>query len=93
MHIYKNRPIEWGWRTWGDEKYNEPVNPDYSIGLWNFDAWTTKEQASSAAKGMTITIPLTAGDYLIFVPIDEREAYNYPGLNRGAVIIQISWTQ
>jgi hypothetical protein len=69
------------------------VNPDYSVGSWNFDAWTTQEQAISAGKGSAITVSLQAGDYLIFVPVDERTAYNYPAPNRGKVSIEVSWTQ
>jgi hypothetical protein len=89
IHIYKNRPIEWGWRAWGDKRFNEPVNPDYPMG--SFQDWPSEQQAASTARSISsLEIPIAAGDQLIFVYVDERGAY--PG-NRGSASIVISWRQ
>jgi len=85
VYIYKNRSISWGPRL----EITEPINPDFSVGLWESPSLDSREEAEAAAKGMYVEIDLQAGEYLIFVPIDDQTGYNSFGANRGEVTIQV----
>lgn len=84
LYIYKNREASWGTRETG---LTGPVNPDYSIGSGTI--LPSKEQAEDLARGKFISIDLSAGNYLLFVPIDEKTAYNFPSNNRGEVLLSV----
>lgn len=79
MHIYKNRPVEWGSRL----DLIEPVNPDHFVGEWEKPS---KNEAESGAVGMNFPVDLQSGDYLIFMPVDEQASYSD---NRGEVVLSI----
>lgn len=81
LYVYKTRDVEWDIRESGLEG---PVNPDYEIG--DGEPQLKREDAERSARGMRITVELQGGDYLTFVPLDER-AFYYD--NRGDVILSI----
>jgi hypothetical protein len=89
IHIYKNRPIQWGWRIWQDKRFYEPINPDISIG--SFQDYLSAEQAANGAKRSSpVEVSLNAESWLAFVYIDEQGAY---ADNRGSATLQVSWNQ
>jgi hypothetical protein len=89
IHIYKNRPIQLGWRIWQDKRFYEPINPDISLG--SFQDWPSEEQARTAVKKSSpAKVALDTGSYLIFVYVDEQSAY---ADNRGSATLQVSWNQ
>lgn len=83
LQIYKNRSAEW---VQTPDGLLTPQNQDYDIGVWEHVA--TQVEAEANGMGKSKEIDCKAGDYLLFVPIDEKGvAYND---NRGEVVLQIS---
>lgn len=89
IHIYQNRPIEWGYRPGVDVE--EPVNPEDFIGWWEDNQVSSVAAAAELAqklKPQSRVFELQAGDRILFVPIDENNAYTY-ATNRGEVTIDV----
>jgi hypothetical protein len=85
IHIYKNSDIHWGKTSYG---FIQPIEQDFAIGRFESSANTTQEDAEVSVKGQSIEIYLQAGDFLIFVPIDEKDSY---AENRGEIILEVSF--
>ncbi len=81
LNVYLNRAVEWGTTDFGLEG---PINQDYFIGPGEY--LPSVEEVEAHAEGYYITLDLNAGDYLILIPIDEREQFSD---NRGQVDIGI----
>lgn len=92
ISVYKNRPIEWIQRPHGPEDdksfiYKEPSNPDGFIG--NYDVTTQSKAISIAQAASNLQFDLRAGEYLIFVAMDDQGWYNNPAPNVGEVIFEV----
>ncbi|MEM4203972.1 MAG: hypothetical protein QXS54_07885 [Candidatus Methanomethylicaceae archaeon] len=92
--VYRNRPIEWAQRPYNPEDdksiiYKEPSNPDGFIG--QYDVTTQSEAISVAKSASSLQFDLQAGEYLIFIALDDQGWYNNPAPNIGEVIFEISF--
>lgn len=85
LFIYKNHAISWGNRESG---LVGPIGPDLTLGMG--DPIPDRIEAEDVGKGMSVSMHLLANDKLIFVPIDEKGAYDSPENNRGEVRLRIS---
>ena len=78
--VFLNRPPEWN----GIAISN---HPDYSFADYNFQS--SASEAESKAQGFSLSVRLLKGDYLIFVPVDEKPYYSD---NPGEVIVDVYFT-
>ena len=96
VNIYLNGPIKWDERLRThrndapDLVYEEPRDPDYSIGNEEIPIKVVAEQAGTTSP--PVLLHLEMGDRLIFMPIDDKGWYNNPGPNPGGVVLQIPFT-
>ena len=85
VRIYRNRPVEWGPTDYG---LTGPINHDDYLSPGGY--FLDKAQAISSATGDSRTFRLQAGDYLVFVPLDEKGRYTD---NQGKIDIGITYLE
>ncbi len=83
VRIYVNRAVEWGRTEYG---LIGPINQDDYLSPGGY--YLDKNQAISTSAGDSRTFRLNAGEYLIFVTLDEKGRYSD---NQGKVDIGITY--
>lgn len=83
LRIYVNKPVEWGRTDYG---LIGPINHNDYLGPGGY--YLDKSQAITVSMGDTRTFRLNAGDYLLFVTLDEKGRYSD---NQGKVDVGITY--
>jgi len=78
--VFLNRSPEWNGIAISDY-------PDFSFADYNFQS--SASDAENKAQGFSLSVHLLKGDYLIFVPVDEKPYY---GDNPGEVLVDVYFT-
>lgn len=77
FYVFLNRPAEWQTNTL-------TYYPEYVFGRIHYTS--SDAEAEKAAQGQTLTVNLKKGDYLLFVPHDQKPEYSD---NPGEVLINV----
>jgi len=83
LPVYKNKEIVWGMT---DHNLPGPIQADLNLGIGGYIL--DMNQAISTAKGASLNLQLEAGDYLVFVPYDEKGQY---ADNRGEMKLSVTF--
>jgi len=79
LRIFMNRPLEW---------HDVTLSEDAEFDFLDRGLSSSSSEAESRAKGQSIKIPLSKGDYLTFVGIDTNPYYFD---NPGEVVLKVSF--
>lgn len=80
LRVFRNRPSEWNGIAISDFPDINAFDTDYSF---------SSNQAESKVVGQIVIVTLSAGEYLIFVAVDEKPYYSD---NPGEIVIEVLFT-